>query len=110
MNPELKIRKLKDQLLHLGLMLPGSLAKQWNVCGNPACRCKDPKHPLRHGPYFQLSFSISGQSSSFFVKKQDVREVRIRIRRYQKFKKLTLALTRAHIQLARQKGFQGASL
>jgi hypothetical protein len=106
MKPEIEIQKLKSEFMNLGPMLPGTLAKQWNVCGTTGCRCKDPKRPLRHGPYFQLSFSISGKSSSFFVKKEDLGEVRIRIKRFQRFKKLMNALTQASIQLARQKGFK----
>ena len=101
---ELKIKQLKKELFHLEPMLPGSLNKQWNICGTPGCRCKDPKEPLRHGPYYQLSFSIQGKSSSFFVKKEDVQQARKRIVSYQQFKRLSLALTQAYVQLARETG------
>lgn len=50
-----KVESIKRQLRGMGAFLPGSLSKQYNVCGNPTCRCKDPKHPRRHGPYWQLS-------------------------------------------------------
>jgi hypothetical protein len=100
-----KIQALKAELLDLGPMLPGSLSEQWNVCGTPGCQCKDPKRPVRHGPYYQLSFSVGGRSSSFFVKKEDLAEARRRIRRYQRFKQLCTELTRAYVQLTRQRGF-----
>ncbi|MGC9328602.1 MAG: DUF6788 family protein [Candidatus Hinthialibacter sp.] len=29
-------------------MRPGALSQQYNVCGNPRCRCKDPQHPQKH--------------------------------------------------------------
>lgn len=102
---ERKIEHLKDKLLNLGPMLPGSMSQQWNVCGTPGCRCKDPKRPKKHGPYCQLSFSVEGRSSSFFVKEADVGEVRRRLRRYQQFKQLTMALTKAYVELARKSGF-----
>src|SRR3990172_12820126 len=58
---EEKIQRMKNELLGLGPMLPGSISEQWNVCGTPGCQCKDPKRPVRHGPYFQLSFSVKGR-------------------------------------------------
>ena len=64
-----RIRQIKDMLSQLGPVLPGSLSTQWNVCGKPGCRCKDPKKPRKHGPYYQLSFTVDGKSSSLFVKK-----------------------------------------
>ena len=103
------LQRIKKELVNLGPMLPGTLGKQWNVCGTPRCRCKDPKNPLRHGPYFQLSFSIQGKSSSLFIKKEDVAEVQKRILRYEKFKKLTMALIQAHVELARKMGMQRRS-
>lgn len=106
MTPEeKKIGQLKEEMLNLGPMLPGSISEQYNVCGTPGCRCKDPKRPVRHGPYCQLSFSVGGRSSSFFVKKEDLAEARRRIRCYQRFKKFATALTRAYVELTRKQGF-----
>ncbi len=45
-----KIEQLKKKLAQLGPILPGSLSEQWNVCGTPGCRCKDPVQPVKHGP------------------------------------------------------------
>ena len=102
---ERKINQIKDKLFRLGYMLPGSISEQWNVCGTPGCKCKDKNNPIKHGPYYQLSFSVKGKSSSMFVKKQDLREVRRRVQRYQEFKQLTMALTQAYIDLTRKGGF-----
>ena len=63
-----QIRGRLVELLNEGPMLPGSIKKQWNVCGMPGCRCKDPENPQKHGPYFQLSFTLAGKSTSMFVK------------------------------------------
>jgi hypothetical protein len=49
---------MKSQLRALGPMRPGSLSRQYNVCGKPGCRCKDPKNPRRHGPYDQLNYAF----------------------------------------------------
>ncbi len=100
-----KIKQIKDKLFCLGHMLPGSISEQWNVCGTPGCKCKEKNNPIKHGPYYQLSFSVKGKSSSMFVKKQDLRETRRRVQRYQEFKQLTMALTQAYIDLTLKGGF-----
>jgi hypothetical protein len=41
------VREVKQALDALGPVLPGSISKQWNVCGKPGCRCKDPDRPQR---------------------------------------------------------------
>ena len=106
---ERNIERLKHQILSLGPMLPGSIRQQFNVCGKPGCKCKDPLHPVRHGPYYQLSFSIAGKSSSFFIKKKDLPEARRRVKRFKQFRQLTLELTQAYVDLARTTGFTRSS-
>lgn len=109
MNEKEHVQRIKKQLLGLGPMLPGSLSEQWNVCGTAGCKCKDPKKPIRHGPYYQLSFSVRGRSSTLFVRRNEVSEARRRIRRYQQFKELTMALTQAYIDLVRKEGLARGS-
>ena len=101
---ERAVERIQAQLVRLGPVLPGSLGKQWNVCGSPGCRCKDPKHPRRHGPYYQLSYTLRGKSSTVFVRAEDVAEVRRRIRRYGEFKQLCGALVAAYIEEMRLQG------
>lgn len=84
-----RIQKIKEKLADLGPMRPGSISKQYNVCGNPNCRCKDPVKPQKHGPYYQLSYTHKGKSTSEFIKKHRVREVTGQIKNYKEFKKLT---------------------
>jgi hypothetical protein len=91
----------------LGPMLPGSLSKQWNVCGTPGCKCKDSRNPVRHGPYYQLSFSVKGKSSTLFVRPEEVPAVQIRVQRYRRFKELVMALTQAYVELARKQRLSG---
>jgi hypothetical protein len=94
------------KLADLGPMLPGSISEQWNVCGTPGCRCKDAKNPVKHGPYYQLSFTVGGKSSTMFIKKEDLPEARRRIKRYQQFKALCSDLVHAYVALARRTGFR----
>lgn len=101
---EQKIHRIKTQLLALGEMRPGSLSKQYNVCGQPGCRGKDPKHPKRHGPYYQLSYVHRGQSTPQFIRPELRATLRTQIANYRQFRKLTdqwvaLALTAAKLKL-----------
>lgn len=99
------VEKIKSKLMNLGPFLPGSLSVQWNVCGKKSCACKDPNQPKKHGPYNQLSFRVSGKSSSLFIKEVDVPEAKKRIKRYAEYKELTKSLIEAHIDLVRKEGF-----
>ena len=102
---ERRVGQLKVKLARLGSVLPGSISEQWNVCGTTGCRCKDPDKPVRHGPYYQLSFTIGGKSSTLFIKKEDLPEARRRLKRYQQFKTLCTELVDAYIALTRKNGF-----
>ena len=84
---ERRIEKLKSELSRLGELRPGSLSKQYNVCGNPNCRCKDAP-PKKHGPYYQLSSTRKGKIRSKFVRKEDVAAVRKQLKNYAKLRKL----------------------
>jgi len=84
---ERQIDKIKQELAALTDLRPGSLSEQYNVCGTPGCRCKG-SPPKKHGPYYQLSFSRKGKSSSRFVKQKDVPMVRRQLRNYKRLKEL----------------------
>jgi hypothetical protein len=106
MKTKKSFEQLKQKLLNLGPVLPGSISEQWNVCGTPGCKCKDTENPKKHGPYYQLSFSIGGRSSSLFIKKEDIAEARKSVKRYQEFKKLTMELVQEYVDLIRSEGFR----
>lgn len=101
---ERRIGELKDKLLNLGPILPGSLGKQWNVCGSPGCKCKDPDHPVKHGPYYQVSYTLNGKSSTVFVKKGTLKEVSARIKRHKQFRELCNSLVEAYVAEFRKYG------
>lgn len=79
--------KVKGNLAVLGDLRPGSLSAQYNVCGSPGCRCKATP-PIKHGPYYQVSYTRKGKSSTKFVKKEDLSEVRKQLKNYERMKLL----------------------
>jgi len=85
-------------------MRPGSLSKQYNVCGNPGCRCKDPVKPKRHGPYLQLSYSRGGKSKTEFIRKEMAPRVRRELKNYKGFEQLRDELIDLSIELSRLRG------
>ena len=84
---EAQIEKLKQEIVRLGDLRPGKLSQQYNVCGKTDCRCKaDP--PQKHGPYYQVSFTRNGRSSTQLVRKEDLAVVRQQLRNYQQLREL----------------------
>ena len=99
-----KLGRIKKELLAIGEMRPGSLSRQYNVCGVKGCRCKDPKAPKKHGPYTQLSYVHQGKSTTRFIRAHQVREVRAELATYKRFRKLVddwvhLAIEHAQLKL-----------
>ncbi|MGA2834885.1 MAG: DUF6788 family protein [Terracidiphilus sp.] len=102
-----QIEKVKGQLAALGDLRPGSLSTQYNVCGTPGCRCKATP-PEKHGPYYQVSFTRKGKSSSKFVRKEDLAAVRRELKNYEVMKTLVdrwidLATELSNIRLANKR-------
>src|SRR4030065_2787072 len=85
---EKRIGKIKTELAEIQDMRPGSLSRQYNVCGVKGCRCKDAMAPNKHGPYTQLSYVAQGKSTTRFVRSHQVREVRGQLAAYKRFRKL----------------------
>ncbi len=65
-------------------MHPGSISEQYNICGTPGCRCKDPRNPRKHGPYHQLSYGWHGKSGSLFVREDQVGIMREKVANYKR--------------------------
>jgi hypothetical protein len=84
-----RIGKIQAELTALGPIHPGSLSQQYNVCGNPTCRCKDPKRPQKHGPYYQLSYTWGGKSTTRFVRPPRVEAMRAKLTAYKRMRELT---------------------
>jgi len=95
---EERIRRIKMKLGRLGELRPGVLSEQYNVCGNPGCRCKA-NPPEKHGPYDQLSWSRKRKSATRFIRKQELRTVRAQVRNYQRLQELVDEWIEASIEL-----------
>jgi hypothetical protein len=98
-----RITEIKAQLQTLGAMRPGSLSRQYNVCGKPGCRCKDPSHPRRHGPYYQLNYVYRGKKTSRFITRDILNQVITELATYKKFRRLTQAWIGLALRLAETK-------
>jgi hypothetical protein len=101
---EQQIRKIKEELVSLGPMRPGSLSRQYSVCGKPGCACADPVKPKKHGPFYQLSYAHQGKSSTRFVRRGYVSQIKKELAAYKRFRKLiqswvALELTRSQLRL-----------
>ena len=101
---EKKIEQIKQELLILEPMRPGTLSRQYTACQKPGCACVDPIKPKKHGPFYQLSYSHQGKSTTRFVRPGYVPIINKELAAYKRFKKLTqdwvsLAITLSQLQL-----------
>lgn len=71
---EKRIEKIKDSLLKIGPMRPGSLT----------CQYKDPKE--KSGPFWQISYTRAMRSRSDYVRPDCVDSVQNEIATYKRFK------------------------
>lgn len=100
---EHQITQIKSELADLGPLHPGSLSRQYNVCGKPGCRCKARPNPRRHGPYYKVSYVFRGRFTSRFVPRQELKAVRAELANYKRFRKLTQAWVELALRLAKEK-------
>lgn len=82
-----QISRIKQELAELTDLRPGSLTRQYNVCGSPGCRCKG-NPPLRHGPYYHLSFTRKGKGGTRLVKKEELSSIRAALGNYARLRRL----------------------
>ena len=81
-----KIQTLKKKIVEIGDVYPGSVTKQYNICGTPGCKCKDKKNPVKHGPYSNLNFTFKGRSRTKFIRKELVRDFKRYTANHKKFR------------------------
>jgi hypothetical protein len=97
-----RIGQIKAEICKLGPLRPGTLSKQYNVCGRPDCSCKDDP-PRKHGPYYKLSYTWHRRSKSEFVREVDIDQIRTQLNSYQRLRALVdewlaLGLERARLE------------
>ncbi len=95
-----RIDAIKAAIAALGPLRPGTLSRQYNVCGTPGCRCKDDPDQ-RHGPYHQLSYTWQGKSRSEFVREPEIARVQEQLRNYARLRELVTQWVDAAIELAK---------
>jgi hypothetical protein len=82
-----QIAAVKREIADLEVLRPGSLTRQYNVCGSPGCRCKATP-AQKHGPYYHLSFTRKGKGGTRSIDPDDVRPVQAAIASYARLRKL----------------------
>jgi hypothetical protein len=101
-NIQKRITEIKQELSDLGPVHPGSVSEQYNICGTPGCRCKDPKNCRKHGPYFQLSYGWRGKSSTLFVRADQVDTMREKTVNYKHMQELVKEWVDLSMELERK--------
>jgi hypothetical protein len=99
---EERIEKIKEEIAGLGDLRPGALSQQYNACGNPRCRCKE-NPSMKHGPFYQLSYTWRGKSTTRHVRREDVSQVKQQIRNYRRLRKLVDRWVTLGMELSRLK-------
>lgn len=106
---ERQIEQIKRELTTLGPMRPGALSRQYAACQKPGCACVDPVHPKKHGPFYQLSYSHAGKSTTRFVRPGYVTQIKKELATYKRFRALTqkwvsleLVLSQLRLEQARR--------
>lgn len=98
---EKRIEKIKEQMVTLGPLRPGTMYKRLNVCGRPGCKCGREANPEKHGPYHYLSYTFQGKSHTEFVRAADVTRTKEAIENYNRLMELVADLVETNIKLAR---------
>lgn len=101
---EKQIERIQRDLMALGPMRPGTLSRQYAACQKPGCACVDPIKPKKHGPFYQLSYSHQGKSTTRFVRPGYVVRIKKELAAYKRFRQITqqwvtLALTLSQLRL-----------
>lgn len=93
---------LQKKILHLGLVIPGTIRKVYLKCGKESCSCASDNKDERHGPYFFWDRKIDGQLSSLSISKKDLPYYKQGIANRRMLEKLIATLFNTGTQLATQ--------
>ena len=99
-----KLEVLAEEFTRLGPVLPGSISEQYSMCGKKNCRCRTGLNLQKHGPRYQLSYTLGGKSSSMFIKKDDFEVVGNMTTSYRRLRQLSTELALESIKLSRDIG------
>ena len=96
---EKQIEQVKQRMVELGEVFPGAMKPQYNICGSPGCKCKDKKNPIKHGPYYNLSFTFEGKSHTKFIRKELIPSFKRYTANYKKLREYIDKLIALNIEL-----------
>jgi hypothetical protein len=96
-----EIGRIQQELGGLGPLRPGNLYVRRSVCGKPGCRCGRPRNPIKHGPYYYLSYTLDGKSHTEFIRAHQVAAVKLQVHHYKRLTGLVKRLIEANILLSR---------
>lgn len=74
---------LLEEMLAVGVTMPGSLFERWRVCGRPGCRCARGE---KHGPYLCLSVFREGKPRVFPVARAKADAAREAVTAYRRWR------------------------
>jgi len=97
-----KIDTIIKKISTVGFIMPGNITKQYNVCGKPICKCKREKDPIKHGPYYHLSYTFKGKGHTMNIPLDKIEEVRKRNENYRKLKELIDDLIEISVEQTRE--------
>lgn len=91
METQERFEALKQQILRLGYVRPGSLVRRFMPCGNPSCRCAG-RPPRLHGPYYQWSYKITGRTRTLRLSEEQAKLCQEWIRNHKRLRRLVRQL------------------
>ncbi len=86
-----RFEALKQEILGLGFVRPGSLVRRFMPCGNPACGCLG-RPPRLHGPYYQWTYKVAGKTRTLRLSERQARLCGQWVRNHKKLKNLVRRL------------------
>ena len=99
MNPEEEKSKTIAKIQSLDNVIKGSVYEMKRYCGKESCSCLREKKP--HKSLF-LSFSYKGKTKLVPIKKEQIPEIKCRIKDYKELKAAIDELARINADLLRQ--------
>ena len=100
MSADVTYHKLKQEIGHLDLAIPGTLRTVYLRCGKAACRCGSGQKEDKHGPYFFWDRRAKGQLASLTVGKEDIAQFRQWIKNRQTLERIVEKLLGRGAQIA----------
>jgi len=97
-NP--KYERIKEKMLNLGIVIPGTIREVHLKCGKQNCRCAGGENKDLHGPYFFWDRKVRGNLSSMSISKENVEKIKKWINNKAKLEKIVQEILECGLQEA----------